>query len=71
MSAEISAAELVSNAGDCSRVTGERDVSLALQAVNKILVTTGDTLEAICTAVECAASNEQLKTAFGRFNAIL
>ena len=39
--------------------------------MGNILVTTGDTLEAICTAVECAASKEQLKTAFVRFNSIL
>ena len=71
MSAEDTVAELVSNAGGGSRETWERDVSLALQAVSKILVTTGDTFEAICTAVESAASKEQLQTAFGRFNEIL
>ena len=71
MSAKDTVAELVCNAGDSSRETWERDVSLALQAVKKILATTGDTFEAICTAVESAASKEQLQTAFGRFNDIL
>ena len=71
MSAEDTVAELISNAGGGSRETWERDVSLALQAVSKILVTTGDTFEAICTAVESAASKEQLQKAFGPFNDIL
>ena len=71
MSTDDTVAELISNAGGDSRETWERDVSLALQAVNKILVTTGDTFEAFCTAVESGVSKEQLQTAFGRFNDIL
>ena len=71
MSTDNDISALVKDAEGESFKKGERDVDLALQAVSKLLNVTGDTFNTICTAVEEALSKDQLKTALGRFNAVL
>ena len=71
MSTDNDISALVKDAEGESFNKGERDVDLALQAVSKLLNVTGDTFNTICTAVEEALSKDQLKTALGRFNAVL
>ena len=71
MSTDNEVSVLVNNAEGESCDKGERDVDLALQAVSKLLSATGDTFENVCSAVEGALSKDQLKTALGRFNAVL
>ena len=71
MSTDSDISALVKDAEGESFSKGERDVELALQAVTKLLEVTGDTFGTICTVVEEALSKDLLKTALGRFNAVL
>ena len=63
--------ELIAEVGGSPGDRGKEDIRLAIQAVEKLLNTTGTTFPDICSAVEDAETRDQLAAAFKRFNAIL
>ena len=71
MSIDDDVSDLLNIAEGESCKKGSRDVKLALQAVSKLLNATGDSFEAVCSGVEGALCKDQLKSALGRFNAVL